>query len=109
MQTTIAPAPVALVRDDAPDPVARLTAREREILALIAAGHSNDAIRQLAYISPKTLERHVHNLFCKLDLPNDSAINRRVRAAILWWDSPLRHAQRPVFSVVGQEPAGAAA
>jgi two-component system response regulator NreC len=48
----------------------QLTGREREILKLLAEGHSTHEIAQLLVISPKTVERHKTNLMAKLDIHN---------------------------------------
>lgn len=56
-----------------PDVTAELTARELEIVRLVAAGHTNQQIAGELVISPKTVARHLHNVFTKLDLPNRSA------------------------------------
>jgi DNA-binding NarL/FixJ family response regulator len=72
-----------------PDPVDELTPREREVLALMAQGLSNTAICGALFISPKTLERHVQNVFLKLGLPPSPQDHRRVRAVLLWLRSPL--------------------
>ena len=63
-------------------PLADLTAREREILALMAEGHSNDGICRLLFLSPKTVEGHVHQIFLKLDLGDLPTYNRRVLAVL---------------------------
>ena len=81
------------------DPVADLTPREREVLALIAEGHSNLAICETLFISPKTLERHVQHIFTKLDLPPSSGHHRRVRAVLLWLASPLSAPAAEVLAI----------
>ena len=63
-------------------PLADLTAREREILALMAEGHSNDGICRLLFLSPKTVEGHIHQIFLKLDLGDLPSYNRRVLAVL---------------------------
>jgi len=63
-------------------PFADLTAREREILALMAEGHSNDGICALLFLSPKTVEGHIHHIFLKLELGDLPAYNRRVLAVL---------------------------
>jgi DNA-binding NarL/FixJ family response regulator len=63
-------------------PLADLTAREREILALMAEGHSNDGICRLLFLSPKTIEGHIHQIFLKLDLGDLASYNRRVLAVL---------------------------
>ena len=60
--------------------VASLTAREREVLSLISSGHSNAAICQLLWLSPKTLESHISNVFSKLGLGAEPRYHRRVAA-----------------------------
>jgi DNA-binding CsgD family transcriptional regulator/tetratricopeptide (TPR) repeat protein len=50
-----------------------LTARETEVIRLVAAGHTNREIAEQLVISDKTVARHLHNVFTKLDLPNRSA------------------------------------
>lgn len=64
------------------DPVARLTDREREVLALVAEGWSNAAIRQRLYLSEPAVAKHIGNIFTKLDLPPDDEKNRRVMAVL---------------------------
>ena len=49
-------------------PVEPLTTREREVLDLIARGHSNRRIAEALYLSPRTVERHIANLYLKLDV-----------------------------------------
>jgi DNA-binding NarL/FixJ family response regulator len=66
----------------AADPLARLTAREREVLSLIAEGRTDRGIGQLLYVTPKTVEAHVRSIFRKLDLPSDASDNRRVHAVL---------------------------
>jgi DNA-binding NarL/FixJ family response regulator len=56
-----------------PDPAAGLTARELEVIRLVAAGRTNREVAELLVISDKTVARHLHNVFTKLDLPNRSA------------------------------------
>jgi DNA-binding NarL/FixJ family response regulator len=72
-----------------PDPVAELTPREREVLGLLAEGLSNRAVCRRLVISPKTLERHVQNIFMKLGLPPSQDDHRRVRAVLTYLSSPL--------------------
>ncbi len=69
------------------DSLATLTAREREVLSLIAQGRSNAAIAQRLFISPKVVEKHVANIFDKLGLALSDSDNRRVIAAIRYLES----------------------
>jgi DNA-binding NarL/FixJ family response regulator len=71
-----------LHRRHAQDPLERLTDRERQILALIAEGRSNQAISQLLFLSPKTVETHVRSIFDRLDLTASPDDNRRVLAVL---------------------------
>ena len=57
----------------ATDQAARLTARELDVIRLVAAGHTNREIGERLVISDKTVARHLHNVFTKLALPNRSA------------------------------------
>jgi DNA-binding NarL/FixJ family response regulator len=66
------------------DPVERLTPREREVLALMAEGRSNAAIGQQLVISDGAVEKHVRNIFTKLDLPPTEQDHRRVLAVLRW-------------------------
>jgi DNA-binding NarL/FixJ family response regulator len=50
------------------DPIQELTERERQVLALMAEGRSNQAICQRLFLSPKTVEGHVRSIFTRLDL-----------------------------------------
>ncbi|MCA9879138.1 MAG: response regulator transcription factor [Thermomicrobiales bacterium] len=64
---------------------ARLSPREREVLALVAQGHSNKAIADALYVSPNTVKTHVAALLNKLE------VDTRVQLAAL----AVRHADRP--------------
>ena len=59
------------------DPLAGVTVREREVLALMAEGRSNTAIAAQLSMSPKTLEAHVRQILQKLDLPQSPDDHRR--------------------------------
>jgi DNA-binding NarL/FixJ family response regulator len=63
-------------------PLDRLTDREREVLELIAEGHSNGAIGQTLFLSPKTVESHISQIFMKLDLRESPEYHRRVLAVL---------------------------
>jgi DNA-binding NarL/FixJ family response regulator len=64
------------------DPLESLTARERDVLALVAEGLSNRAIAERLHIAERTVETHVTAIFLKLHLPDEPATHRRVRAVI---------------------------
>jgi DNA-binding NarL/FixJ family response regulator len=66
------------------DPLDRLTPREREVLALMAEGRSNAAIADRLVISPGAVEKHIGNIFAKIDLADVGADNRRVLAVLAW-------------------------
>ena len=53
-----------------PDPYKQLTNREREILKLLAEGHTAQEIAKMLVLSPKTVDRHKTNLMAKLDIHN---------------------------------------
>jgi len=67
-----------------PGPLDELSPREREILALMAEGHSNGRISELCFLSVKTVESHVHNIFVKLGLDDSAASSRRVLAVLAY-------------------------
>jgi DNA-binding NarL/FixJ family response regulator len=69
------------------DSLATLTAREREVLALIAEGRSNTAIADKLVISPGVVEKHVASIFAKLGLLPSDNDNRRVIAAMRYLES----------------------
>ncbi|MDR1392923.1 MAG: response regulator transcription factor [Bifidobacteriaceae bacterium] len=62
--------------------IARLTGREREVLALIADGRSNVAIARSLSVTPGAVEKHVASIFTKLDLPPSPDDHRRVLAVL---------------------------
>ncbi|QGN46693.1 response regulator [Micromonospora sp. WMMD558] len=66
------------------DPLRGLTPREREVLALMAEGHSNTAIARALVVTDGAVEKHVRNIFTKLDLPPDTEQHRRVRAVLTY-------------------------
>lgn len=68
------------------DPLAALTAREREVLDLMAQGRTNSAIGQELFISDGAVEKHVTSIFTKLDLPPADGDHRRVLAVLRWLD-----------------------
>jgi DNA-binding NarL/FixJ family response regulator len=66
------------------DQLARLSAREREVLDMMAQGLSNSAIAHRLTVEVKTVETHVARIMTKLDLPPSPDDNRRVRAVLAW-------------------------
>jgi DNA-binding NarL/FixJ family response regulator len=64
------------------DPLAHLTARERDVLALVAQGRTDRGIAEQLYVSRKTVEAHIRSILRKLDLPDDANENRRVHAVL---------------------------
>ncbi|MCN0177936.1 response regulator [Salinispora arenicola] len=66
------------------DPLRGLTPREREVLGLMAEGHSNTAIARILVVTDGAVEKHVRNIFTKLDLPPDIEQHRRVRAVLTY-------------------------
>jgi DNA-binding NarL/FixJ family response regulator len=73
-----------LARARRQDPLERLSPREREVLALMAEGRANPAIARELVVSDKAVEKHVSNIFLKLDLPPAQADHRRVLAVLRW-------------------------
>jgi DNA-binding NarL/FixJ family response regulator len=65
----------------------RLTPREREVLELMAEGHSNNALAQHLSITERAIEKHVSAIFTKLDLPPSQAHHRRVLAVVTYLNS----------------------
>jgi DNA-binding NarL/FixJ family response regulator len=66
------------------DPLEALTAREREVLALMAEGRSNRAIAEAMVVTERAVEKHVTSIFGKLGLPASAADHRRVLAVLAY-------------------------
>lgn len=64
------------------DPLDELTAREREVLGLMAQGLTDRGIAQQLYVTPRTVETHVRHIFQKLRLSESALENRRVHAVL---------------------------
>jgi DNA-binding NarL/FixJ family response regulator len=75
-------------------PLDDLTDREREVLALMAEGRSNQAICDRLFLAPKTVEAHIANIFSKLELLPASDDHRRVLAVLAHLRGPADHAER---------------
>jgi DNA-binding NarL/FixJ family response regulator len=73
-----------LVRRRRDDPLRELTAREREVLGLMAEGMSNTAVARKLVVSDGAVEKHVRNIFTKLQLPPDEEQHRRVLAVLAY-------------------------
>ena len=82
LDPTIVARLVGRPRED--NPLDELTAREREVLGLIAEGHSNDAICRKLFLSPKTVETHVRHILMKLGIGETADYHRRVLAVLAY-------------------------
>ncbi|MEV5838298.1 response regulator transcription factor [Nocardia sp. NPDC052112] len=69
------------------DPLAVLSAREREVLALMAEGRSNAGIARRLWVTEGTVEKHVRSILTKLDLPETGDDHRRVLAVVTFLDA----------------------
>jgi DNA-binding NarL/FixJ family response regulator len=67
-----------------PSVLARLTPREREVLALLAEGRSNAAVADALVLSERAVEKHINSIFAKLGLPEARDAHRRVKAVLLF-------------------------
>jgi DNA-binding NarL/FixJ family response regulator len=77
-----------LLGRQAPDePVGRLSAREREVLGLMAEGRSNSAIAQRLFVSEKAVSKHSTSIFAKLGIGPSDDDNRRVLAVLAYLNS----------------------
>jgi DNA-binding NarL/FixJ family response regulator len=69
------------------DPLADLTPREQEVLALMAEGRSNNGIAHRLYITEGAVEKHVHSILMKLHLPTTEDDHRRVLAVVTFLEA----------------------
>ena len=69
------------------DPLAALTQREQEVIALMAEGYSNAGIARRLFVTEGTVEKHVHSILAKLRLPETQDEHRRVLAVITFLDA----------------------
>jgi DNA-binding NarL/FixJ family response regulator len=73
-----------LARHARDEPLSRLTSREREVLALMAEGRTNAGIAARLVVTEKAVNKHISNIFTKLDLYPDEDGNRRVLAVLTY-------------------------
>jgi DNA-binding NarL/FixJ family response regulator len=76
---------------EASSPLAHLTDREREVLALMAEGKNNATIAESLYLTERAVEKHINSLFHKLGLSEEPKIHRRVMAVLTF----LRQGELP--------------
>lgn len=76
-----------LARSRRQDPLAALSPREREVLGLMAEGRTNGAIARELVVSDGAVEKHVSNIFTKLDLAPTGDDHRRVLAVLRWLEA----------------------
>jgi DNA-binding NarL/FixJ family response regulator len=76
-----------LARSSHADPLQRLTARERDVLAAMAQGHANASIARHLHISQSAVEKHINAIFDKLDLSHTAGYSRRVLAVLRYLGS----------------------
>ena len=74
------------------DPLASLSDREREVLALVAEGRSNAGVARRLWVTEGTVEKHVRSILTKLDLPETDDDHRRVRAVLAYLQGDRRTA-----------------
>ncbi|MGW4498213.1 LuxR C-terminal-related transcriptional regulator [Micromonospora sp. NPDC004336] len=73
-----------LARNAAAQPLRELTAREREVLGLMAEGRSNAAIAGRLFVTEKAVSKHINSIFSKLGMPPSEDDNRRVLAVLAY-------------------------
>jgi DNA-binding NarL/FixJ family response regulator len=64
--------------------LSRLTPREREVLGELATGFSNRTVAQRLVLSQRAVEKHINSIFAKLELTADDAVDRRVKAVLMF-------------------------
>lgn len=75
------------------DPLAELSSREREVLALMAEGRSNAGIAHVLWVTEGTVEKHVNSILRKLGLSESAEDHRRVLAVLKFLDTPADGSQ----------------
>lgn len=80
--TIVDPEVVRQLLNQRKDPLGRLSDREREVIELMAEGRSNSEIQAKLYVSEAAVNKHIRNIFIKLDLPVDTDGHRRVLAVL---------------------------
>ncbi|MEU1750972.1 response regulator [Micromonospora arida] len=88
--TVLDPQVVAQLVTARRNPLTDLTAREREVLALMAGGSTNTGIAAQLVITERAVSKHIGNIFTKLDLPPDGDVHRRVAAVLTFLKDPGR-------------------
>ncbi|MEX2556773.1 MAG: response regulator transcription factor [Actinomycetota bacterium] len=71
-------------RSKADSPLDQLTAREREVLSVMAQGKNNAAIAAALVLTERAIERHINSIFSKLGLTQEKDVHRRVKAVLLF-------------------------
>jgi DNA-binding NarL/FixJ family response regulator len=79
-----------LLLDTGPDPLAQLTPRERDVLALMAEGLTDRGIAERLFVSLNTVGTHIQRLLRKLNIPDSANDNRRVLAVLTYLDQTPR-------------------
>jgi DNA-binding NarL/FixJ family response regulator len=85
--TAMDPEVIAQLVQRAGDPIAALTPREREVLALMAQGHDNNTIARRLVITDNAVHKHIGNIFAKLGLAVTDSGHRRVLAVLTYLEA----------------------